>query len=97
MIEQLGGLLGLHPLVLEDVLNPTQRAKMEDFGDYIYIVLSMFYPSPEHDRITEEQVSLVLGPRCVVSLQEREPDVFDPIRERIRMLILHTTASAASK
>ena len=84
LIEQLGECLGLHPLVLEDILNPTQRAKMEDFGEYIYLVLSMFYSSPEDGHITEEQVSLVLGPRCVVSLQEREPDVFDPIRERIR-------------
>jgi magnesium transporter len=31
-----------------------------------------------------EQISLILGPNFVFSFQEKEGDVFDPIRERIR-------------
>jgi magnesium transporter len=36
------------------------------------------------DMIHSEQVSLVLGPDYVLSFQEEEGDVFEPVRERIR-------------
>ncbi len=83
-VEQLGERFGLHPLVLEDILNTAQRPKMEDFADYLFIVLKMLYPSEEGAEILEEQVSLILGPSYVLSMQEREGDVFSSIRERIR-------------
>ena len=82
IIEKLGSHFGLHPLLLEDILNTEQRPKMEDFGDYIFVVLKMLYY--DEAEIEAEQVSLVLGSNFVISLQEREGDVFDPIRERIR-------------
>jgi magnesium transporter len=83
MIQKLGECYGLHPLVMEDILNTDQRPKMEDYGDYLYIVLKML--AYKENRIEVEQVSLVLGSNFVISLQEgREGDAFDPIRERIR-------------
>jgi len=84
ILETIGGCFGLHPLVLEDILNTGQRPKMEDFGDYIYIVLKMLHSEDENDEIAEEQLSLILGPSFVLSFQEREGDVFSAIRERIR-------------
>ena len=84
ILEKLGGCFGLHPLVLEDILNTGQRPKMEDFGDYIYIVLKMLHPEDKNDEIAEEQLSLILGPSFVLSFQEREGDVLNAIRERIR-------------
>ncbi len=84
ILETIGGCFGLHPLVLEDILNTGQRPKMEDFGDYIYIVLKMLHSEDENDEIAEEQLSLILGPSFVLSFQEREGDVFNAIRERIR-------------
>jgi len=82
ILERIGDGFGLHPLVLEDILNTDHRPKVEDFGDYIYTVLRMLYIAGED--IVEEQVSLVLGPTFVMSFQEGGKDVFDPIRERIR-------------
>ncbi|MBN1188351.1 MAG: magnesium/cobalt transporter CorA [Dehalococcoidales bacterium] len=84
IIEKLGIRFGLHPLLLEDILNTDQRPKMEDYGDYIFVVLKMLYPGDNRDIIHSEQVSLVIGPNFVISLQEREGDVFDPVRDRIR-------------
>jgi len=83
ILEQLGDCLGVHPLVLEDILNTGQRPKIEDFGDYIFVVLKMLYDDKSNG-IATEQISLILGPNFVVSFQEREGDVFNPIRERIR-------------
>lgn len=84
ILEKLGDCYGLHPLVLEDILNTDQRPKMEDYGDYLYIVLKMLDYDDENSEIVTEQISLVLGPNFVLSFQEKEGDVFNPIRERIR-------------
>jgi magnesium transporter len=84
VIEKIGKHFNIHPLVLEDILNTGQRPKMEDFGEYIYIVLKMLHYNDETNEIASEQMSLILGPNFVISFQEKEGDVFNPIRERIR-------------
>ena len=83
IMERIGDCFGLHPLVLEDILNTGQRPKMEDFDDYVFVVLKMLYDD-QNNGIATEQISLILGPSFVVSFQERTGDVFNPIRERIR-------------
>jgi len=84
IIEKLGSYFGLHPLLLEDILNTEQRPKMEDFGDYIFFVLKMLYLGDDKEDMEAEQVSLILGSNFVISFQEREGDVFAPVRDRIR-------------
>jgi magnesium transporter len=84
IIEQVGRSFGVHPLVLEDIADTGQRPKMEDFDDYIFVTLKMFRFGKKEKEIKTEQISLVLGNGFVVSFQEAEGDVFDPIRERLR-------------
>ena len=84
VIEQIGRDYGIHPLVLEDIAQTSQRPKMEDYGDYFFFVLKMLQYDGSRQEITAEQVGLVLGPRYVISFQEREGDVFDSVRDRIR-------------
>ncbi len=85
IIEQLGHCFGLHPLVMEDILNTDQRPKMEVYGDYLYIVLKMLYGGGPERPVEGEQVSLILGTNFIISFQEqKEGDVFNPVRERIR-------------
>jgi magnesium transporter len=84
IISALGSHFGLHPLLMEDIVNTEHRPKMEDFGDYIFIVLRMLSFDREKKTVSSEQVSLILGKKFVISFQEREGDVFEPVRERIR-------------
>ncbi len=85
VLERLGGCYGLHPLVLEDILNTDQRPKMEDYGDYVYIVLKMLTYDDKGGQVESEQISLVLGRNFVLSFQEgKKGDVFDLLRERLR-------------
>jgi magnesium transporter len=84
IIEKIGNHFNLHPLVLEDIANTGQRPKMEDYTDYLFVVLKMLQYSEEDTEIKGEQVSLILGSNWVLSFQETEGDVFDLIRERIR-------------
>ncbi|TFH04793.1 MAG: magnesium/cobalt transporter CorA [Methanosarcina sp.] len=84
VIEKLGSYFKIHPLTLEDVLNTGQRPKMEDYDSYIYTVLKMILLDEEREEIIIDQVSIILGPNYILSFQEREGDVFDPLRERLK-------------
>lgn len=84
IIEELGKNYNFHHLILEDIVDADQRPKIKDFGDYIFIILKMHYYDKENNEIKMEQVSLIFGKNYVISFQEREGDVFDSIRERIR-------------
>lgn len=85
LLNKLGECYGFHPLVLEDILSD-QRPKLEDYDDYIFIVLKMLYYR-EHNgetAIEANQISIIFGPNYVVSFKEKAGDVFNPIRERLR-------------
>ncbi len=84
IIEKIGHCHGFHPLVLEDILNTDQRPKMEDFGDYIYVVLRILLCNGSNDGVISEQVSIILGPNYVISFQERELGFFTALRERLK-------------
>jgi len=84
IIEKLGEYFGLHPLLLEDILNTGQRPKFEDFGDHIFLVLKTLHYDEKKHEVGDEQVSIVLGRNWVISFQEIAADPFDPLRDRIR-------------
>jgi magnesium transporter len=84
VMEKFGKAFGLHPLVMEDVVNTDQRPKAEDYGDYLYIVARELSYNDSTGEIGNEQMSLILGRNFVLSFQETEGDMFDPIRDRIR-------------
>jgi len=84
IIEKIGKHFELHPLIMEDIMNTEQRPKMEDFGNYLYVVLKMLYYDDEENETKVEQVSMILGDNFVISFQEREGDIFDSVRERLR-------------
>lgn len=81
VFRQLGDEFGLHRLALEDVVNLYQRAKVEDFGDRLFIVTRMI---AQRRPLETEQLSLFLGPGFVLTIQQRPGDPLDPIRQRIR-------------
>jgi len=84
IIDAMGKVFGLHPLLLEDVMNSDQRPKFEDYGDYVFVVLKRLQPDGPGRAIGTEQVSFVLGDGYVVTFEETAGDAFGPIRERIR-------------
>ena len=83
LVREIGERFGIAELTLEDIMNTTQRARLEEFDDYLYIVIRML-DLDTHGLISIEQVSVVVGPNWVISFQERSGDVFQLVRERIR-------------
>lgn len=82
LLEDIGTIFNLHPLVLEDILNTDQRPKMEDYDDYLYIVLRNFSRQTNGDLVSE-QISIILGKNLVISFREKPDNRFDPIRQRL--------------
>lgn len=84
LIGGIGEIFKIHPLVLEDVLNVTHSTKIDEFDDYIFIIAKMINYNDTDDVLNIEQVSFILGDNFLVTFQEKEGDVFDLIREKIR-------------
>lgn len=84
IIENIGKHYKIHPLLLEDILNTAHRPKLEDFDDYLFVVVKMLYFKEEEQEVVAEQLSLILGSSYVLTFQEKEGDVFDPLRDRIK-------------
>lgn len=82
-IKELGNHFELHPLLIEDIVNTNQRPKLDEYEDYIYVVLKMLY-FDSNNALKIEHISFVLGEDYLLSFQESEGDVFDPIRDRLR-------------
>lgn len=83
-IEKIGQHFGLHPLLLEDILNTNHRPKIQEFDNCVFITLKMIGIDPIGDTIVTEQISFVLGDTWVISFQEQEGDIFTILRERLR-------------
>ncbi len=92
LISELCDAFDIHPLSIEDVADVTTRPKLDDYDDFLFLVLKMVHvapPDPAHPGSfveSVEQVSFVLGPDFVITFQEQEEDVFEPVRERLRRL-----------
>lgn len=84
LVRQLGEQYGVHPLVLEDVVNTHQRPKFEDYDDHLFIVCRMLRSGANATDVVSEQLSLVVGHGFVLSFQERPGDVFEPVRRRLQ-------------
>lgn len=83
LIERLGEHFGLHPLLLEDVMNTDQRPKIEDYGDHLFIVLRDLHYS-RSEGLKQRQISLVLGRHYLLSFEEDSAvDSFRGLRARL--------------
>jgi magnesium transporter len=83
-LAAIGSAFGLHPLVLEDILNTNQRQKAEAYGDYLYLVLHRYEVAEAPTCLVQDQISLIVGQGRLLCFQERPSKTFEPIRERMR-------------
>jgi len=82
LIQEIGELLDLHSLVLEDIVNTDQRPKIEEFESFLLLVLKKV--SLFGTEVDTEQVSIALYPNLLVSFHEQDSDFFLPIEGRLK-------------
>lgn len=83
VLQKLGAMFDLHPLILEDVLSCRHPPKIEDYGTTLFVIIRKLR-SGEEGEISTEQVSMILGPRFLLSFHETGRDPFEGVRQRIR-------------
>jgi magnesium transporter len=84
MLQQIGEVFKLHPLVLEDVVNVPQRPKVEEYDDQLLVITRMVRLDRRDGPFISEQISFILGDHYLLSVQEEaDHDCFDPVRDRI--------------
>lgn len=83
-LAAIGRIYGLHPLVLEDILNTDQRQKIDAYEDYLYLVLHRYELTTGPLELNQDQISLVIGRDYVLTFQERQSKTFEPVRQRLR-------------
>ncbi len=83
IIDRIGSNYAIHPLILEDIVHTGQRPKLEELESILFIVVIILDYNLKQG-LTSEQISLIVSPNLVISFQEKEGDVFEGVRERIR-------------
>lgn len=83
LLRLVGARFQLHPLVLEDILNTGQRPKVEVYPEYLFITARLVHVSPEGE-IGSEQISIILGSRYVLTIQEKPTGTFNTIRDSLK-------------
>ncbi len=84
LLQAIGEGCSLHHMLIGDILDAKHLPKFEDFDHYCFLSLKMLTLDPQTNNLVEEQLSIVLSNRFVITVQEdQQRDVFDPVRERI--------------
>jgi magnesium transporter len=84
VIEKIGAIFQIHPLYLEDIADTSQRPKIEDAGDYLFVTLKTIHFDEKKSEIIPEQVSFIMGKNFLITFRERSSDTFDSVLTRIR-------------
>ena len=83
VLGELAGRFGVHPLVLEDVANVGQRPKVEEFDHYLFVIIDVLRFG-NGGTLNEQQVSLLVFDNLLITVEERESDLFKLVVERLR-------------
>jgi magnesium transporter len=84
VLNRIGDLFKLHPLTIEDILNTSQRPKMEDMVDYVFLSMKVFRHKAGDGQVMNRQVAIVIGKNCLLSFEEGDDPLFEPVREKLR-------------
>jgi magnesium transporter len=83
VLRKIAEVYKVHPLALEDLVNVPQRPKVEQYEHHLLLIVRMMRLAGD-SALDQEQLSILVGQRYILTIQERYGDVFDPVRARIR-------------
>ncbi|XXQ67907.1 magnesium/cobalt transporter CorA [Neisseriaceae bacterium B1] len=71
---------GIHELVIEDILSPKQRPKIEDYGTYLFIALRVCQYSGS--KLHNDSVYLIIGTDYILSFQKKPLGLFSDLHQQ---------------
>ena len=85
LIEALGKQFQVHPLILEDIADTHQRPKYEEYPKGVFLIVHAIRFDAEKVEISKEQVGIYFRKGLILSFQESDTDLFEPVRKRVQM------------
>lgn len=70
--------------ILSDVMEPDTRPQMEEFNNGLFVSIKMMELNEGKNRVSVDNLSLVVMDNLLVTFREEKSDLFNPVRERIR-------------
>ncbi|MFN3939135.1 MAG: magnesium/cobalt transporter CorA [Chitinophagales bacterium] len=86
LMESISNKFNLHMLVMEDVLNVFQIPKIDahEKTGVLFLTLNEFHFPIQSEIIETDQISIILKENFLISFQERESTIFNPVINRLR-------------
>ena len=82
IIQQIGDIFKIHPLVLEDIVDVHQRPKFDVYDKYCFLKFDGI--EFVDGQVIKESIAVLIGDGYVISFQEDKKDTFFHVRDRIR-------------
>lgn len=80
----LSGIFRFHPLAIEDCVSETNHPKVDDYGEYVYLVVHGVRPTSDRGRLATEEVDFFLGRNYVVTYHPVAVRAIEEVRRRCR-------------
>ncbi|WP_420582352.1 magnesium/cobalt transporter CorA [Reichenbachiella sp.] len=82
LLQTVGKAIHLDRLTIRQILDTTQRPKVEEYDDHLFFSVKSI--AKNNEEIEVEQLSFVLGDHYAISFQEEVGDHFDGIRNKLK-------------
>ena len=84
IIRDLSDIFSIPADILSDVMEPSSRPQAEEFDNGFFVSIKMMEFNEKKNRVSVDNLSLIVMDKILVTFQEEKGDVFEPVRERIR-------------
>ncbi|MBU1219958.1 magnesium/cobalt transporter CorA [Myxococcota bacterium] len=83
LLLELGQCYNINNLILEDIMNISQRSKFEEYDDLMYMVFPVLERA--EDKLIKYNINIIVKNNTVITLcQKFDPDLWNPLISRIR-------------
>lgn len=82
-IELLCENLAIEKLTVEDIYKDLKRPKLEEYENYLFFKIKSALPATNSTTLEKENISFVLGPKYLISFQDKSSEHFTDVRDRI--------------
>ena len=84
LMSEISSFFSIPSNILSDIMDPSIRSQVEEFDDGIFTSVKMLEFDEKAEKVSVDNLSLIVMKRIIISFQEESGDVFNPVRERIR-------------
>lgn len=84
VIQKIGEIYNLHPLLLEDVTNTAHRPKTEEFDNYLFMIVRLLHFDSDAVQVHTRHLSMVMGDNWLITFEEQPSRQLDWVMDRLR-------------